>query len=421
MKGMKVSFAIVAAASIIIGFGGMAYAFHSGGVAECEGCHSMHSPAGGALLTKSDASSTCLNCHENANGDTGPTSYHISTRDADLGAGMAPKQRTPGGDFGWLKKSYSMTIRGTASVEAGQTHGHNIIAADYNYTVDTDNPTAPGGTFNSAYLGCTACHDQHSAFRRIDNTGTLVKPGLGVAVPPIAGSGSYNTSANPVAGSSAVGVFRLLAGTGWTVDGITFAVNPPNAVVNGSYNRTEATSQVRDAYGSGMADWCATCHPDMHSDSGALVHPIDRTFNTTILANYNAYVKSGDLTGAQATSFSSLAPYEANTSDYAILKSLATYTLNQQPGPATGNAASVMCLSCHRAHAGGWMEGLRWMYQGEFMVYNGLYPGVDTTPAQPQFALGRQSAETQAAYYDRPVTAFATYQRMYCNKCHAKD
>jgi len=52
------------------------------------------------------------------------------------------------------------------------------------------------------------------------------------------------------------------------------------------------------------------------------------------------------------------------------------------------------------------MEGLRWMYQGEFMVYNGLYPGVDTTPTVPQFALGRQSAETQAAYYDRPVTRF---------------
>jgi hypothetical protein len=30
-------------------------------------------------------------------------------------------------------------------------------------------------------------------------------------------------------------------------------------------------------------------------------------------------------------------------------------------------------------------------------------------------------AETNAAYYDRPVTKFATYQRVLCNKCHAKD
>ena len=44
------------------------FAFHSGGVAECGGCHSMHSPnpAGTSLLTGSDPSSTCLSCHERA-------------------------------------------------------------------------------------------------------------------------------------------------------------------------------------------------------------------------------------------------------------------------------------------------------------------------------------------------------------------
>ena len=61
-----------------------AYAFHSGGVAECEGCHTMHNTrgsgkaiplAGGVgngakyLLQGSDQSSTCLNCHNSA--DTG--------------------------------------------------------------------------------------------------------------------------------------------------------------------------------------------------------------------------------------------------------------------------------------------------------------------------------------------------------------
>ena len=48
-------------------------------------------------------------------------------------------------------------------------------------------------------------------------------------------------------------------------------------------------------------------------------------------------------------------------------------------------------------------------------------PGTDTTSTVPQFARGRLGAETQAAYYDRPVTAFASYQRVLCNKCHAKD
>jgi hypothetical protein len=55
------------------------------------------------------------------------------------------------------------------------------------------------------------------------------------------------------------------------------------------------------------------------------------------------------------------------------------------------------------------------------MIYSSLYPGTDSTPTVPQFARGRVAAETQAAYYDRPVTAFASYQRVLCNKCHAKD
>lgn len=419
MKGMKASVAIVAAASLLIGLGGVAYAFHSGGVAECEGCHSMHNPMSGALLTKSDASSTCLNCHENPN-DTGPSSYHVSTAEAKLGAGQAPLQRSPGGDFGWLKKSYTFTVRGTVNNEAGQTHGHNIIAKDYNYSVDTDFSQAPGGSFNSSSLSCISCHDQHSAWRRTDMSGTLVKPEIGKAVPPIANSGSYHSSADPISGSTAVGVFRLLAGKGWVADNVTFDVEPPHVVVNSSYNRTEATSQVRDAYGKGMGEWCATCHPDMHTNSGRLVHPVTQQFNDTVFTNYNAYVKSGDLTGDQTKSYSSLAPYEIGASDYAVLKTQASYTVKQQPGPASASEAVVMCLSCHRAHATGWPDGLRWMYQAEFMTYNGMYPGTDNG-APAQFARGRTAAEAQAAYYDRPVTDFANYQRMFCNKCHAKD
>jgi hypothetical protein len=34
---------------------------------------------------------------------------------------------------------------------------------------------------------------------------------------------------------------------------------------------------------------------------------------------------------------------------------------------------------------------------------------------------GRLEGDAQAAYYDRPATVFATYQRVLCNKCHAKD
>src|SRR5574338_580561 len=124
----RTGFGIIIGTFLVLLYSGTPAAFHSGGVAECGGCHSMHSPkAGGSfLLVGTDASSTCLTCHMHA-GDTGPSSYHIATADADMPVGVPPKQRTAGGDFGWLRKTYSFTVRGTATTEEGETHGHNIV------------------------------------------------------------------------------------------------------------------------------------------------------------------------------------------------------------------------------------------------------------------------------------------------------
>jgi hypothetical protein len=381
----------------------------------------MHAPApaGSNLLIGAGASSTCLSCHEQA-GLATPSSYHISTADSDMGVGIPPKQRTPGGDFGWLKKNYAFTIRGTTTTEAGQTHGHNIVALDKGYLADTDNTTAPGGTFVSANLGCESCHDPHSQVRRLSD-GSYVRGGtLGQATAPIIASGSYNNSVAPTAGQ-AVGAYRLLRGLNDTSQGVTFT-GVAIAVAPATYNQTEATNQVRVAYGATgintWGNWCATCHAGMHS-SGNYVHPVDQSLGTAIANNYNAYVKSGDLTGTSANSFSSLVPFADNTGDIPTLQGHAKNDNTFLNGPGTSD--KVMCLSCHRAHATGWTEMLRWNIEGEFMTYNGLYPGTDTTPTVPQFARGRLGAETQAAYYDRPVTQFATYQRVLCNKCHAKD
>src|SRR5512137_2524488 len=88
---------LAAAAALAFGFS-QAYAFHSGGVAECSGCHSMHSPAAGGsfLLIGSDQSSTCLSCHAAGSGQSG---YHVGTN--PLPASGIPAQMTPGGDFSW--------------------------------------------------------------------------------------------------------------------------------------------------------------------------------------------------------------------------------------------------------------------------------------------------------------------------------
>ena len=301
-----------------------AYAFHSGGVAECEGCHTMHNSfenkpmeaegvgrsigpalglqqfqAGPYLLKGSDQSSACLNCH-NAK-DTAPSSYHISTDSSMLAPGVPPVEMTPGGDFAWLKKTYDVTIRGTTTPggNAGERHGHNIVAMDYGYEADAVQSVAPGGAgYPANKLACSSCHDPHGKYRR-DSTNTISTTGL-----PIFNSGSYQNSANPIAGVSAVGMYRLLGGVGYqpkSVPGAFAFMNPPPvAVVNSTYNRSEATGQTHVAYGQGMSEWCSNCHGAMHLDtyvSGTpkLVHPAGNGAKLTaaIAANYNAYVQLG--------------------------------------------------------------------------------------------------------------------------------
>ena len=409
MKAVKITIVVLSAALLAIGIGTTASAFHSGGVAECGGCHSMHSPnpAGSRLLIGSDPSSTCLDCHEKA-GDTGPNGYHISTAAADMPAGTAPLQKTPGGDFGWLKKTYTFVVRGTTNVEEGATHGHNIVAADKGYTADATNTVAPGGTFSSSQLACNSCHDPHGKYRRLSD-GTISNTGA-----PIIASGSYNTSVTPLSGQ-AVGVYRLLAGNGYTKGTATFA-GVPAAVAPSTYNRTEASTQTRVAYGDSSTGghvawgaWCATCHGDMHS-SGNYVHKTDYALGDAVAGIYNTYVKTGDVTGTSANSFSSLVPFIEATGDYSTLASHAKNDDTYLNGPLSTD--KVSCMSCHRAHATGFPEMLRWNMENEFMVKNSLYQTQER---------GRATLESRAGYYDRPESKFASYQRVLCNKCHAKD
>nr|MDA3785965.1 cytochrome C [Deltaproteobacteria bacterium] len=164
-KFYKINLVLASAGLLTVGVAGSALAFHSGGVADCSGCHSMHSPSqiGTFLLIGGDESSTCLGCHEHA-GDTAPSSYHISTADADMIPLDGPLQRSPGGDFGWLKKDYTWTSWGTPYAEPGDSHGHNIVAIDKGYTADATNATSPGGNFLAGDLPCNSCHDPHGTY-----------------------------------------------------------------------------------------------------------------------------------------------------------------------------------------------------------------------------------------------------------------
>jgi hypothetical protein len=432
---------IIALAIVAIGLGGQAYAFHDGGVAECAGCHSMHSAVSpiatggdlGYLLTATDQSSTCLACHESA-GDTGPTRYHVSTPAAELVNDTdVVVQRTPGGDFGWLRQDLSALATYYAPItNNGRTRGHNVVAENYGYVADTDNTTAPGGSMLSADLGCQSCHNPHGS-ARIDSTGAVVVPSVGDTFPPITESGSYGHV--PLAGE-AVGIYRLLGDATYQPVGNPAAFpGAPAAVVPSTYNRDEDVTPTRVAYGYGTANgfeswgrWCATCHPDMHSDTpgspGGQVHPIDDTIGSEA-ANYNAYVKTGDYTGNSTDSYTSLVPFSSPSTDIATLAALSNNDGSVLTGPNGGDRMN--CLTCHRAHASGWEYALRWNNEAEFLTLGApaaaVYPGVDgPLTNQGQFNRGYTIAQMEAAYNDRPATLeFAGHQRVLCNKCHLKD
>jgi hypothetical protein len=406
--------------------------FHRGGTGNCEGCHMTTSPTldnnldsssssmnNSFSLKGSDPSSTCLRCHEAPTADSQPMEYYISTNMAQMGTGVPPKQLTPGGDFGWLKKNYSWSGNERSY---GDSHGHNIVASDYGYTANNRQTIAPGGTYSAEKLSCISCHDPHGNYRR------TVSGNIDTSGPPISASGSYKSSPDPDPQNS-VGTYRMLAGKGYQPKyfsgGGAFTADPPAAVSPDSYNREESVADTRVAYGSGMSEWCANCHTNIHNDNypGKRIHPAGNFAKLTseVIDNYNMYVGSGNLNGNSSTAYSSMVPYEMGTDDYALLKSTANNDGSNRSGASLNKGGpNVMCLTCHRAHASCWDGMSRWNMQADFIVYDGQFPGTDNG-SPIMMAQGRTSAEVEKAYYGRPASSYATYQRSLCNKCHAKD
>src|SRR4051812_40448334 len=110
MKGIKISLAVAAGALLM---SAPAMAFHDGGVAKCEGCHTMHNSLNNAAMTQSggpanavlrsgpfllqgggQASDACLNCHEGSSAG----SYKVSTTATVIDytqTAQYPVQKTP--------------------------------------------------------------------------------------------------------------------------------------------------------------------------------------------------------------------------------------------------------------------------------------------------------------------------------------
>ena len=375
-KGKRFGYIIVVAGAFAATFffPGIARPFHSGGVGYCEGCHSLHNsnsgtapapggdpgaPAGtGSLLTGKDAGSTCLRCHSEAGAGHNVFSQNGSSY-------------TPGGDFAWLKKTFHWTDDGKGNQSPGESQGHSVVAIEYGLTSDVRLSIAPGGTYPATTFSCISCHDPHG-----------------------------KVSGSSPAGGTIAGNYRLLGGAGYdgggSGSGVAFTQPAPVAVANRvDWKETETN---HPDYGSGMSEWCVNCHAGMASAGIGLgkSHPAGNAvkLGSGIVASYNAYVKTGDMSGSRATAFLALVPFERGTSDASLLHPSST------EGPDEN--ANVMCLTCHRAHASAFASIGRWDFRATFIA--------------------ESHPNDRESYYGRDMVArFGRYQRSFCNKCHTRD
>ncbi len=397
-KFFTVSLAVAGALLLV---SGSAFAFHGGGVAHCDGCHSMHSGAasGPSLTAGSDASSTCLNCHN------GAARYHVNSADGS--------NTNEGGDFHWVNDNgYTYIVRGNLQTVDHNNFGHNVVASDFGMAADANLATSPGGGFAAAGFGCEDCHDPHGQ----------VNGGTANGSAPISVSGSYGDV--PAAGTIA-GNYRLL----WDSAKVGFSEDAPIARASG-YDGASVQ------YGDGMAGWCANCHGNFYSQSAAGgMHPTD----VTPPLEYNSYVATGNFTGSVDTAYDPLVPIERG--------GVAASSELPDPDPTAADAAAddgvtgtsnVMCLSCHRAHASPFENALRWDYSSsEFIAETWTTAGgtVDPNgvPGDGDEISANLPVPAAAEYYKHgteiDVTVAGTpfeggygeYQRSLCNKCHVQD
>jgi hypothetical protein len=353
---------------------GPADAFHSHGVARCSGCHTMHNSLNGQpmgdnpvpgqgnpwLLLRSTPTDTCLSCH--AVVGRGYTVWGAHPNNP-LGEGATHG----GGDFVFLlAPNVNDNNRPGQPVRPGSYAGHNVVTVDKGVGVDPRLITAPGGNFESAYLACSSCHDPHGtdSFRILYGANRIVRG-------------------------------RDAAGNEYTY---TFTAEAPQAVGVALVASAWESDTNHTAYQSGMSEWCGNCHGDFHNNQASFVHPSGTAMGAAIAAIYNAYRGTTDCvenppvggspcgTGTAADAYLAMVPFE-DTSNGDVSSTL---------GPSANS--TVMCLSCHRAHASSAMSAGRWDFQVQFLKEDGEASGSFPLP-----------------------NPYDDNQKSLCNQCHAKD
>ena len=319
---------LISKASLLLAAGLTAnvMAFHDGGVAHCNGCHTMHnsengvlvdpnSPNGNAFLLKdATPSDVCLGCHATSRGSL-------------LGGTLtAPTATKGGGNFIFLTATnLNDAYGGATNPISGDAAGHNLNAPGFGLSSDATLTTSPGGNYPAASMGCTSCHDPH--------------------------------------GTSD---FRMLYGAGrTTVQGNHTFVNPaPVAVGLSVSSSTNEGTGAHTAYQGGVSAWCGNCHGNFHNQAGGrLEHPSGSALGSTIANNYNLYNGTMDQNGgSQATAYLVQVPFEDPSN-----------TTASTAGPSA--SSQVMCLTCHRAHASSAPNAGRWDFNVTVLADDGVASG----------------------------------------------
>jgi mono/diheme cytochrome c family protein len=297
-----------------------AAAFHDGGVGTCQRCHVMHDAAAAQvafdglqpLLLAGSSTDVCLTCHGNG-GVMGPNP-------------LQPPRELGAGNFVFLlEDDLDDSAVPSAPRLPGEAAGHSIVSPAFGLTAESRWDRAPGGTFPSASLGCTSCHDPHG------NAG-----------------------------------FRMLRGVGPVQGGIAHFANPAPIAAGLDVNDPAAVESplAHTAYVSGMTRWCANCHGFYHeAGAGAFGHPVDIVLESGLRRRYQRYDGDADQTGGTAaTSYLPEVPFEAPDA-----------TVDGTTGP--GPTSRLHCLTCHRAHASSAPAAGRWDFNVYRLADDGLASG----------------------------------------------
>ncbi|MCM2268487.1 MAG: hypothetical protein NDJ75_00115 [Thermoanaerobaculia bacterium] len=388
---MKNRMLLIAAVAILVAAPAMA--FHDGGVAYCQGCHTMHNSQANApmnfsvspgvnpgdapvvgtgiavgtgyddLLLFPNATDTCLRCHGN-----NTSSYNVFESNPIFNPADTTSMREyySAGNFAFLLEDNINDGRGGAtSPISGMRAGHNIRSGIKGSTWDTVNLYPPGGQAELAnnMIECTSCHDPHGqdSFRILYQQGQIVD----------------------VAG-----------------DDVTFAGTMVADEI--SYGAVE-TLTTHNAYHSGYSEWCGSCHGDFHNSSGNLIHPSGEQMTAEIVDKYNAYRGTADCVTVPP---SGGAPCGSGDASDAYLPDVpfedVNVTTSSTTGPTVGSSY-VACVSCHRAHATSAADAGRWDFTILFLSTDGVTSG----------SFGIPYAQTTLPADDD--------QRSLCNKCHSQD